>query len=90
MLMDGQLKSICSDLALMQIELNYVSADEQVPEIEQHIWTVKERTRCVYNTLPTESLRRSVSVLLLPACKSTMQQTLQARIRSICSDSQRI
>jgi hypothetical protein len=40
----------------MQIELNCVSADEHVPEIERHIRTVKERCRCVYNTLPFKKL----------------------------------
>ena len=32
--------------------LNTVSNDEHVPEVERHIRTLKERTRCVYNTLP--------------------------------------
>jgi hypothetical protein len=56
MLMDGQFESIRGDLSLMQIELNCVSADEHVPEIERHIRTVKERCRCVYNTLPFKKL----------------------------------
>jgi hypothetical protein len=52
MLMDGQFEPIRAVLADLQITLNTVSRDEHVPEIERHIRTTKERTRCVYNTLP--------------------------------------
>ncbi len=41
-----------ADLADMQITLNTVTNDEHVPDIERHIRTLKERTRCIYNTLP--------------------------------------
>jgi hypothetical protein len=34
------------------MEMNVVSNDEHVPEIERYIRTVKERTRCVYTMLP--------------------------------------
>jgi Reverse transcriptase (RNA-dependent DNA polymerase)/Zinc knuckle len=52
MLMDGQFDSLRGDLAELNITLNIVSNDEHVPEIERHIRTLKERMRCVYNTLP--------------------------------------
>jgi hypothetical protein len=52
MLMDGQFESLRADIADLQINLNTVSRDEHVPEIERRIRTVKECTRCVYNTLP--------------------------------------
>ena len=52
LLMDGQFESIRGDLAEMQINLNTVSNDEHVPEVERYICTIKERARCVYNTLP--------------------------------------
>ena len=52
LLMDGQFDSLRGDLAEMQITLNTVSNDEHVPEVERHIRTLKERTRCVYNMLP--------------------------------------
>jgi hypothetical protein len=52
MLMDGQFEPIRGDLADMQITLNTVSAGEHVPEIERYIRAVKERVRCIYNTLP--------------------------------------
>ena len=48
--MDGQFESIRGDLAEMQINLNTVSNDEHVPEVERYICPIKERPRCVYNT----------------------------------------
>jgi hypothetical protein len=56
MLMDGQFESLRADLADLRINLNTVSADEHVPEIERRIRTVKERTRCIYNTLPFQQI----------------------------------
>jgi hypothetical protein len=52
MLMDGQFEPIRGDLADMQITLNTVLAGKHVPEIERYICTVKERVRCIYNSLP--------------------------------------
>ena len=52
LMMDGQFETQRADLADLKITLNTVSNDEHVPEIERHIRTIKERTRCVYNTLP--------------------------------------
>ena len=52
LLMDRQFESIRGDLAEMQINLNTVSNDEHVPEVERYIRTIKERAHCVYNTLP--------------------------------------
>ena len=50
--MKGVFEVLRGDLADMQITLNTVSNNEHVPEMERHIRTTKERTRCVYNTLP--------------------------------------
>jgi hypothetical protein len=52
LLMDGQFETLRGELATMQVTLNTVSNDEHVPEVERHIRTIKERARCVYNTLP--------------------------------------
>jgi hypothetical protein len=52
LLMDGQFDSLKSELSNFQVTLNIVSNIEHVPEIEQYIRTLKERTRCIYNTLP--------------------------------------
>lgn len=51
-LMDNEFEPLRSDFADIGIELNIAARDEHVPEIERYIRTVKERTRCVYNTLP--------------------------------------
>ncbi len=51
-LLDGQFESLRGDAAAIGITLNIVSRDEHVPEAERYIRTVKERTRCIYNTLP--------------------------------------
>jgi hypothetical protein len=56
LLMDGQFEVLRGDLAEMQITLNTASNNEHVPEIERYIRTTKERTRCVYNTLPFKRL----------------------------------
>ena len=51
-LMDGQFEPLCGDLAEMGIQLNTVSNDEHIPEIEHQIRTLKEQTRAIYCTLP--------------------------------------
>ena len=50
--MDGEFEVLRGDLAEMGVTLNTSSNDEHVPEIERQIRTIKERTRCVYTTLP--------------------------------------
>jgi hypothetical protein len=55
-LMVGQFEPLCGDLADLHLTLNTVSNDEHVPEVERHIRTVKEHTRCVYTTLPFRRL----------------------------------
>jgi len=52
MLMDGQFEGLAGDLAELGITLNTVARGEHVPEVERHIRTIKERARCVYNTMP--------------------------------------
>jgi acetolactate synthase regulatory subunit len=50
--MDGEFETLRGELADLQVTLNTASNDEHVPEVERHIRTLKERVRCVYNTLP--------------------------------------
>ena len=52
LLLDRQFELLRGDAAGIGITLNIVSRDEHVPEAERYIRTVKERTRCIYNTLP--------------------------------------
>jgi len=40
------------DLSAEGIDLHPVAEDKHIPEIERQIRTIKERTRCVYNSLP--------------------------------------
>jgi hypothetical protein len=49
-----------------KVNLNVVSNSEHVPEIERHIRTVKERTRCMYNTVPFKKMpsRMIVEIVL--------------------------
>ena len=47
LLMDGQFEPIRGDLSSLGITLNTVANDEHVPEVEQYIRTLKERTRAV-------------------------------------------
>eukprot|EP00978_Attheya_sp_CCMP212_P049346 scaffold651883_cov181-Attheya_sp.AAC.1 len=54
--MDGQFEPLRVDLAELQMNLNTVSRDEHVPEIERYIRTTKERVRCIYNTLPFKKM----------------------------------
>ena len=52
LLMDGEFESLRGDMAELGITLNTTAKDEHVGEIERYIRTIKERTRCIYNTLP--------------------------------------
>ena len=65
--MDGQLEQLHGDLADMGIQLNTVSNDEHVPEIEWQIRTLKERTRGIYCTLPFRKIPRCLIIEMLYA-----------------------
>ena len=53
LLMDGEFEHLRGHLAALQITLSTLSHGMSMfLEIERYIRTVKERTRCVYNTLP--------------------------------------
>ena len=51
-LLDGKFEPLRGGLSTMGIDVNIVSAEEHVPEIERYIRTVKERTRAIHNSLP--------------------------------------
>ena len=52
LLLDGEFEPLRGALAGLGIQMNLVANDEHVPEAERFIRTLKERTRCIYNTLP--------------------------------------
>ena len=66
-LMDGQFEPLRGDLAKMGLQLNTVSNDEHVPEIERQIRTLKERTRAIYCTLPFRKIPRRLIIEMLYA-----------------------
>jgi hypothetical protein len=64
---DNEFEHMRGDLQEMGITLNVVSAGEHVPEIERYIRTVKERTRCVYNTVPFKRMPLTMVVEMVRA-----------------------
>ena len=64
-LADGQFKSLKAECADMQINLNCVSKDEHVPEIERLNRTVKERCRCNYHMTPFVKLPKRMVIGLV-------------------------
>jgi hypothetical protein len=62
LLADGQFTSLRGNLADNNITLNDTGENEHVGDIERYIRTVKERTRCVYNTLPFNKIPRRVII----------------------------
>ena len=54
-------------LDLGGIELNTCANDEHVPEIERYIRTVKDRARCVYNSVPFRKMPSRMTVEMIMA-----------------------
>ncbi len=69
-LMDGQFNKdgLGGELAKIGITLNAVAADEHVPEIEQHIRTIKERARSVVTMLPFQRFPARIIIELRYFC----------------------
>jgi hypothetical protein len=67
LMMDRQFENLRGDLADMQIGLNTVSNDENVPDIERHIRTMKERTRSMYNMLPFKRMPSRLTIEMVLA-----------------------
>lgn len=62
LLIDGEFDSLRADVATLGITLNTVARGEHVPEIERYIRTVKERTRCLFHTLPFDAIPKRLVV----------------------------
>jgi len=77
-LMDGQFESLRADLGHLGIMLNTAAPNEHVPEIERYIRTLKERVRCVYNTLPFRSMPGRMISELVYACTFWMNSFPQS------------
>jgi hypothetical protein len=53
---DGQFEPLRGELGALGITLNKCSREEHVPVVERRIRTIKERCRCIENTLPFKRL----------------------------------
>jgi hypothetical protein len=67
MMMDSQFENLRGDLADLHIGLNTVSNNEHVPDIEQHIRTMKERTRSTWNMLPFKRMPTRLTTEMVSA-----------------------
>ena len=65
---DGQFEPLRCDLAEMGITLNKCSREEHVPVPERRIQTLKERCRCICNTLPFTKLPGQLVVQMVSTC----------------------
>ena len=72
LLMDGPFDPLRVDLAKMGIELNVVSNEEHVPEIERQIHMVMECMQAISNTCPINS---SLKWYMLPTIGSICPMT---------------
>ena len=76
-LMDGQFEPLRGNLADMGLQLNTMSNDEHVPEIEWQIRTLKERTRGIYCTLPFRKIPRRLIIEMLYAANYWLNMFLR-------------
>ena len=65
---DGQFGPLETDLASMGITLNKCSREEHVPVAERRIRTLKERCRCIFNTMPFNKLPGMLIVQMVSTC----------------------
>jgi hypothetical protein len=59
---DNEFEPMRGDLQELGMALNVVSADEHVPEIERYTITVRERTTCIYNTVPFKQMPNTMVI----------------------------
>jgi hypothetical protein len=65
---DGQFEPLRGALAHMGVTLNKCSREEHVPVAERRIRTLKERCRCICNTLPFKKLPGMLVVQMVSTC----------------------
>jgi hypothetical protein len=59
---DGEFKPLQEEIP--SVSFNLCANDEHVPEIKRYIWTVKDRMRSGYNSLPFEWVPRMMVIHL--------------------------
>ena len=65
---DGQFEPLRGELGAMGITLNKCSREEHVPVVERRIRTLKERCRCIHNTLPFKKMPGMLVCQMVSAC----------------------
>jgi hypothetical protein len=65
---DGQFEPLRDALSEMGVTLNICSREEHVPVAERRIRTLKERCRCICNTLPFKKLPGMLVVQMVSTC----------------------
>ena len=65
---DGQFEPLRGELAALGITLNKCSCEEHVCVAERRIHTLKERCRCICNTLPFQKLPGMLIVQMVSTC----------------------
>ena len=65
---DGQFEPLRGGLAELGIILNKCSREEHIPVAERRIRTLKERCRCICNTLPFKKLPGMLIVQMVSTC----------------------
>ncbi len=65
---DGHFEPPRGALAELGVTVNKCSQEEHVPVVERHIHTLKERCRCICNTLPFKKLPAMLVVQMVSTC----------------------
>jgi hypothetical protein len=66
-MMDNEFECMRGDIASLGITLNTTAQDEHVGEIERYIRTIKERARCMYNSVPYKQMPMRMVVEMIYA-----------------------
>jgi hypothetical protein len=66
-LMDHEFQPLRADLAELGVGLNETGRNEQVPQVERYIRTIKERARATYNMMP---FKRMPPILVIEIIKT--------------------
>jgi hypothetical protein len=66
-LMDNEFECMRGDIGSLGVTLNTTAQDEHVGEIERYIRTIKERARCIYNSVPYKKMPMRMVVEMIYA-----------------------
>jgi virulence-associated protein VapD len=91
---DNEFEPMRGDFLDLNVELNVASNDENVPEIKRYIRNAKERTQCVYNTVPFRQMPSRIVVEMVQwymracsgstcSCQKTAYPTVSVHVNSL-------